>query len=312
MALAEASLPTGSPLDLPPGPPYACQSLGSWVGSGFQMPAGDDRLPGILSGAPAPTPALDNLVGATRAWQDPQQAAWLDFLDPRAPNHEAKLLERGLYLHHWEPWLPRAGRVLDLGGGTGRFTTALLDRSLDVELVDPDLRSLWRAAQHAQGRPGRLDLHWTTGDHLPPLEPVDVVLAVEVLCYVENPQAVLAQVRERLKPGGVLLASVEARWGWAAALDAPPGVLEALVTDGIVHVPGDRWVQTSDAEDLSKLFEGWDFALCLPTHYTTSGPFELAAGPLDVEGLVAWDERLRVHPRTHSWNRAWTLVARPG
>ena len=48
-----------------------------------------------------------------------------------------------------------------------RFAAALLDRGLDVEVVDPDLRSLWRALQHAVDRPGRIDLHWSTGEALP-------------------------------------------------------------------------------------------------------------------------------------------------
>jgi len=264
-----------------------------------------------VAGGPATVPAHDNLVGATAAWQQPELARWLDFLDPRAPNHRDKLLERALYLHHWDPWLPVQGRVLDLGGGTGRFMAALLDRDLDVELVDPDLRSLWRAAQHAAGRPGRLDLHWSTGTRLPDVPPFDAVLASEVLCYVDDPSAVLRAIRGALKPDGVLLASVEARWGWAAALDAPPDTLEALVGDGVVHVPGDRWVRTYTASAVRALFSDWTLECLLPTHYATSGPFELVAGELELPALLAWEERLRQHPVLGPWNRAWTVVARP-
>ncbi len=311
MALSDARLPDGTSLDLPSGPPYACRTLGSWVGSSFSMPAGDPRLPDLNAGGIAPTPAFENLVGATRAWQDPDQAAWMDFLSPSAPNHAEKMLERALYLHHWQPWLPAQGRVLDLGGGTGRFMAALLDRGLDVELVDPDLRSLWRAAQHAAGRPGRLDLHWTTGTHLPPLAPVDCVLAAEVLCYVEDPRALLESIQEVLTPDGVLLASVEARWGWASALDAPAGSLEALLTDGVVHASQDRWVRTFDRPSLEALFTDWDLALVLPTHFLTSGPFELAAGELDLSGVLNWETRLRENPVTAPWHRAWTIAARP-
>ncbi len=310
MALADATLPDGSPLPLPAGPPYACRDLGDWPGTPFAMPAGDPRLPALFAGGAAPSPGFDNLVGSTTAWQDPELAPWLDFLDPAAPNHREKMLERALYLHHWAPWLPRVGRVLDLGGGTGRFTAALLDRGLDVELVDPDLRSLWRAAMHAAGLAGRLDLHWSTGTHLPPVAPVDCVLATEVLCYVDDPTAVLGAVREVLAPGGVLLASVEARWGWAAALDAPAGSLEALLGDGVLHVPGDRWVRTYDEPALRALFSGWELELLLGTHYTTSGPFELAAGELDLAQTLAWEERLAAHPVTAPLHRAWIVAAR--
>jgi len=183
-----------------------------------------------------------NLVGLVKAWDDHPE--WLDFLDPGAPSHKQKLLERGIYEHHWGDLLPSTGRVMDLGGGCGRFAAWLLDRGLDVEVVDPDLRSLWRCLQHASGRPGRLDLHWSTGEALPEVAPLDAVIAPEVLCYCSDPDAIIKSVAQRLKPGGRLFCSVEARWGWAAALDVPAGTLASLLEDGVVHLPGDVWVHT--------------------------------------------------------------------
>ena len=124
-----------------------------------------------------------------------------------------------------------------------------------------DARSSWwtptfaasgRRFKHAGGRPGRLDVHWTTGERLPAIAPVDVVIAAEVLCYVPDPAAVVAAVRPLLKPGGMLLASVEARYGWAMGPDVAEGSLDALFGDGIVHVDQDRWVRTFDEDD----FEG--------------------------------------------------------
>lgn len=245
----------------------------------------------------------------TAAWSSHPE--WLDFLDPGAPNRADKLLERALYLHWWGPWLPRRGqRVLDLGGGVGRFTTWLMDRGCEVELVDPDLRSLWRALQHAAGRPGRLDLHWSTGERLPPLAPVDAVVAAEVLCYTEDPALVLENLRELLVPGGVLLCSVEARWGWAAALDAAAGSLEALLDDGVVHIPGDRWIRTYTEADLRELLAGWELERVVPTHYVPSGPFELAAGTLDLGRVLDLEARLRAHPITAPLSRAWLVAAR--
>ena len=293
---------------LPEGPPYACRELQAWAGGAFWMPASDPRLEALHDGGPSPSPPMDNLEGLVRAWSEHPE--WLDFLDPSAPNHEDKMLERAIYLTHWGPWLPGSGRVLDLGGGCGRFTAALLDRGLDVEVVAPDLRSLWRTLQHAAGRAGRVDLHWGTGETLPKLQPVDLVVAAEVLNYCEDPAAILANCNAVLKPGGALLLSVEARWGWAAALDAHPGTLEALFSDGIVHVPGDVWVRTYEEQDLRTLLQGFEIELLLPTHYTLSGPFEAAAGPMDLKAALTWEARLRDHPRTRPWNRAWLAVAR--
>jgi SAM-dependent methyltransferase len=310
MSLAYASVPGGVTPPLHGEAPYPGDALLDWAGAAFELPPGDPRLREIHDGGPAPSPPLDNLVGMVAAWEDHPE--WLDFLDPGAPNYEDKQLERDLYRRWWEAHVPEGCRALDLGGGVGRFSTWLMDRGCAVELVDPDLRSLWRALQHCAGRRGRLDLHWSTGEALPALPPVDVAIAAEVLCYSEDPAAALARVREALVPGGALLCSVEARWGWAAALDVAPGTLPALLSDGVVHVPGDRWIRTFTGEDFQSLLEGAGFTVerLVPTHYVPSGPFEAAAGSLDLDGIMALEARLRADPVTAPLNRAWLAVAR--
>ena len=308
MALVTAQKIGGETPTLPPGPPYVCSGLREWAGSAFWMTPTDDRLESLHHGGASDSAPMDNLQGLVAAWD--KHPEWLDFLDPAAPNHADKMLERALYLHHWDRWLPRSGRALDLGGGCGRFAAALLERGLDVEVVDPDLRSLWRALQHAVDRPGRIDLHWSTGEALPDLEPVDVVVAAEVLCYCEDPERIVQNIWRTLKPGGVLLASVEARWGWAAALDAQPGTLEALLGDGVVHRPGDMWVRTYEREAFKALLSPFEVEWLEATHYTLSGPFEAAAGPMDLSELLGAEARLRAHPATAHLNRAWMAVAR--
>lgn len=308
MALADAWIPGGDTPALPKGPPYAATELTEWAGAAFEMPPGDPILADIHAGGPAPEGPLCNLVGLVKAWDDHPE--WLDFLDPSAPSHVQKMLERGIYEHHWGELLPERGRVLDLGGGCGRFAAWLLDRGLDVEVVDPDLRSLWRCLQHAAGRPGRVDLHWSTGEHLPDLAPVDAVIMPEVLNYVSDPDRILDGVARILKPGGKLFVSVEARWGWAAALDVPPGTLQALLEDGEVHKPGDVWVHTYEGDELRELLSNhFAVEVLLPTHYIPSGPFELAAGEVDLPEVLELEAQLREHPRTAHLNRAWMAVA---
>jgi 2-polyprenyl-3-methyl-5-hydroxy-6-metoxy-1,4-benzoquinol methylase len=293
--------------ELPPGPPYLCKDLLSIAGQAFELTPSDPRLQHIHDGGTVDSPPMDNLMGMVRAWQDNPE--WLDFLDPSAPNYAEKALERDLYLHHWAPWLPQSGRVLDLGGGVGRFTTWCLDQNLAVDLVDPDLRSLWRALQHAAGRKGALDLHWSTAERLPDLGRFDAVVAAEVLCYVEDPELALQRIAASLKPGAPLLLSVEARWGWAQALDAAPGTLNALFTDGIVHVPGDRWIRTFTRTDLLDLLSGWEIAMIQPSHYACSGPFEAAAGPIKLPELLEFEAALESQPETTHLHRAWMVVA---
>lgn len=295
---------------LPAGPPYACVELEAWRALEPEFPPGDPRLAELHRGAPERCPAHANLAGAVAAWRD--APASMDFLDPASPNHECKLLERGLYLDRWLPWLPPGARVLDVGGGIGRFAAWLLDRGCDVDLVDPDLRALRRALDHAIGRPGRLDLHWSTAEALPELGLFDVVLAVEVLCYCENPALALANLRRALRPGGTLLFSVEAPYGWSMSIDVPAGTLPALLGDGVVHVPGDRFVRTFDEASIRATFAGWEILDLLPTHYLLSGPLEGCAGPVDLPGLIEAEARIRAHPVLGRLNRAWMGVARPG
>ncbi len=308
MSLANARTPDGRAPALLGGPPYACTSLAALAGADFDLPPGDPRLAALHAGGRAPSPPLDNLVGAVAGWHD--YPDHMDWLDPRSPIHRAKLLERAMYLERWERHVPRGARVLDLGGNIGRFTQWSLDRGCDVELVDPDLRALRRAVAHAAGRPGRLDVHWSTGERLPAIAPVDVVIAAEVLCYVEDPASVLASLRSVLRPGGPLLVSVEARWGWPLAYDVPARTLDAVLDDGILHVPGDRWVRTLDEQGFRALLDGWTVEECLPSHYIASGPFDDAAGELGLREVLSYEARLREHPVLRHLNRCWTAVAR--
>ncbi len=249
------------------------------------------------------------MVGAAEAWVTTPE--WMDFLRPDSPAHRHKLLERELYLRLWAPHVRPGCRVLDIGGGIGRFSMWCLDLGCDVHLVDADAISLEVARGHAQGRPGTLTTYHTTAEELPPVQ-ADVVIAAELLCYVHDAGAVLAGLRPRLVPGGALLFSVEARWGWGMALDAPAGHLGALLEDGVLHIPGDRYVRTFDEVDVRALFQGWALPTLERSHYVLSGPLQQLAGDVDADALFAWEDRLRGHSVLGQLNRAWIGVAHAG
>ncbi|GDX82543.1 hypothetical protein LBMAG42_43540 [Deltaproteobacteria bacterium] len=256
------------------------------------------------------TRASANLVGAAEAWSTSPE--WMDFLWEESPANRAKLLERELYLRVWAEHIPPGSRVLDVGGGIGRFAMWCLDRGCDVELVDLDPQSLACARRHAVGRPGRLRTHLASAELLPELEPVDVCIAAELLCYVEGPDAALAGIRRVLRPGGALCVSVEARWGWAMAEDVPVGQIEALLTDGVVDAPGDRFVTTFTDASFRALLEGagWEVLLLQRSHYVSSGPFERLAGEIDAAQLFALEDRLRSIAELTHLNRALVAVVR--
>lgn len=302
MSLKSARSADGGVIELPGDPPYAASSLVPLVGREFTLPVGD---PFVLGAGDAAHAYVD---GAKRAWDD--HPDWMDFLDRESPGHWLKELERGLYLHHWRDWLG-ARRVMDVGCGIGRFTLPMLDRGADVWAVDADLAALRTLVSHAAGRRGRLDLAWTSVHALPDVT-VDVVIACEVLCYVPEVERALSAIRDRLVPGGALLVSVEARWGWAASADAPTDGIEAALGGSVVDVPGDRWVRTYEADEFHALLSeaGFRVERLVGTHWFTDGPLErVLPAEVSVDGLLAWEDRARVHPAWGHLNRAWTAVA---
>lgn len=310
MSLRDAQPVIGDLPPLPQGPPYSCAELSNWAGISFFLPTTDDRLIDIHNGESAPTPALSNLEGMVRLWHNNPE--WMEFLDPDSPVYEDKQVERALYADFWDPWLPGNSRVLDLGGGVGRMMQWALAKSNSVELVDPDLRSLWRAVTAAGGHAGTLDVHWSTGERLDRLNlgTFDTAIACEVLNYVEDQTRVIQNIHAALKPGGVLLLSVEARWGWAMATDVAEGSIEDFFKNGIVYVPNDRYVHTHTEESLRQLLGNFMIEDLQPSHYAFSGPFEMAAGPQPVKEAIALEARLRSHPVARQLNRAWMVVAR--
>ena len=267
------------------------------------LPPGDPKLGLIHDGAAAAKPSDDNLVGAVQAWAE--HPDWMDQLNPESPVYSDKQMELQLYLDRWSAHLQGGMRVLDVGGGVGRFAQRLLAMDCEVELVDPDLRSLWCALDRLAGGPGRLDLHWSTASALGQMAPVDCALAVELLCYVANPKAVLQQIRRMLKPGGKLLLSVEATQGAALARGGGP-----VDGDGRIHIQGDRWVQTYSESTLRQLLADWEIVDLCPSHYVLSGPLEAQADGCSIDEIRALERQAQANPETASSHRAWMAVVR--
>lgn len=305
MSLARATRPDGQPLGLPGEPPFPADDLIELIGVPIDLPCEDPFVQGAGDAAHA------YLDGARQAWVDAPE--WMDFLDDDSPVSDLKRASRDLYLDVWRPHLPAEGRVLDVGCGIGRFTTWLLDQGFDVIGVDADLESLRRCLWHSAGRDGRLDLRWSSVHRLPD-GPFDVAVAAEVLCYVPDVDSALEAIAARLKPGGVLLISVEGRHGWASAPDTPTDTLEQALTDvEVLDLPGERWVRLYDEADLRGALEraGLEVLEVLPTHYTIDGPLESAVPPsASLEELLEAEAACRTHPVWKPLNRVWTAVAR--
>jgi 2-polyprenyl-6-hydroxyphenyl methylase/3-demethylubiquinone-9 3-methyltransferase len=291
------------PVRLSGEPPFPATALAPLVGKRFLLPAADPFVLGTGD------PEHGYLDGARAGWAEHPE--YMDFLAPSSPVFALKRLERDLYLHHWAPFLVGEA-FLDVGAGIGRFTLPLLARGATVHAVDVDLESLRRLVWHAAGGQGRLDVYWTSVGQLPPVV-VDVAVCAEVLCYVPDTLGALRAVAERVRPGGTVLLSVEARYGWAAAQDAPPAIEAALGGDGVIWIPGDRWVRTFEREQVEGLLAeaGLEPVSVVPSHWIPDGPLEHCGPPeVTLEQILALEERCRAHPVWGPLNRLWLAAAR--
>ncbi|MGC6491805.1 MAG: class I SAM-dependent methyltransferase [Myxococcota bacterium] len=307
MTLHDATLPGTQTLPFRRGAgPVPCTELEPLQGQAFVLPAGDAFV--TESG----TDAHVYLDGARRAWREIPDH--MDFLAEDSPIRMLKWLEYELYADRWRSHWADAARILDVGAGVGRFALPFLEEGRAVEAVDADLLSLRTLVSRAAGGPGQLDVHWTAAWALPEIEPVDLAIACEVLCYVPEVDRAMKALVDRLRPGGTLLLSVEAKWGWACAADAPDGGLEsALMGPDVLTVGRDTWVRTYDQDDVVALLSrhGLETVEVMPTHYVLDGPLEqVGEVAMGLDRLLDVERRCRAHPVWAPLNRIWTAVAK--
>ncbi len=108
--------------------------------------------------------------------------------------------------------------MLDVGCGDGLIASELARRGAHVTDLDADPTMIEAARSRAEAE--RVQLHLIEGrvETLPFDDAVfDCVLAVTVLCFVENANRVVAEMARVLKPGGGLVLGELGRWNfWAA------------------------------------------------------------------------------------------------
>lgn len=98
------------------------------------------------------------------------------------------------------------GRVLELGAGTGANFGHYPGGVQEVVAVEPDLFLHQRAVQAADGADVPIQVVSGVGEALDfPDGAFDSAVATWVLCSVARPDAVAAQLRRVLRPGGTLL-----------------------------------------------------------------------------------------------------------
>jgi SAM-dependent methyltransferase len=136
------------------------------------------------------------------------------------------------WLESLDPLLPRRGRALDAGGGSGRNALWLAARGLDVTLADVSDVALDRAREEARARGlplaiARVDLE----EEAPPPGPWDLVVC---LYFLHRP--LLAALPAILAPGGLLVVAHATRRNLERhARPGPRHVLEEGELAGLVR-----------------------------------------------------------------------------
>jgi 2-polyprenyl-3-methyl-5-hydroxy-6-metoxy-1,4-benzoquinol methylase len=112
-----------------------------------------------------------------------------------------------------------AGRVLEVGAGTGSNFPLYPDTVTEVVAVEPERRLTEIARKAAVSASVPVTVTASTIESLDASEPFDAVVCSLVLCSVDEPDSVLRQLLSLLRPGGELryLEHI-ASSGWRAKL----------------------------------------------------------------------------------------------
>jgi SAM-dependent methyltransferase len=97
-----------------------------------------------------------------------------------------------------------AGRVLEVGAGTGTNFAFYPDSVEHVVAIEPELRLVGLARAAAAGAAVPIEVTNRTVESFSADEPFDAVVCSLVLCSVAEPESVLRQLFSLLRPGGEL------------------------------------------------------------------------------------------------------------
>ena len=109
-------------------------------------------------------------------------------------------------------------RILDVGTGDGTYAIEAARRGASVVAVDPSPAMLAAAKRRASAAGVHIDLGNASVTALPfPDASFDRVMAVTVLCFVEDPVRAIAEMARVTRPGGTIVLGELNRWSlWAA------------------------------------------------------------------------------------------------
>jgi ubiquinone biosynthesis O-methyltransferase len=104
---------------------------------------------------------------------------------------------------------PQGSDVLEVGCGTGLYTSRLAEKGLKVTALDISEKMMEKAKERLKQK--KLDVQWIQADiHeiLPKLGTYDGILSMTAFEFIPNPEHVLSELFKHLNPGGCLVIGV--------------------------------------------------------------------------------------------------------
>ena len=253
-----------------------------------------------------------------------------DFVEAGDANSARKALQRDSYLNHLGPHLDRlrtGEAVLDAGCGVGRLTGSLLGRGLRVTCADASAEAL-KCAVRVGLRRG------ATGDSLDArlcdvrdLSCFDdrsfaATIALEVICYQEDPSVALDELVRVTAPGGLIALSVEGLYGSLIADEKLGPTAQRKVLDtAAIDIDDQLSVRYFTKGGLRALLEsaGLEAIDVVGTQYTADGVFDrlvteaVLASEEQLRNIIALERKAATDPVLEPLARAWLATARvPG
>lgn len=277
--------------------------------------------------ATADDPGLHNVIAYEREWN--YYPELFDFVDNDSELAQLKALERDIYFEHLNPYLeqlPTRAKVLDAGCGVGRFSVELARRGFDLTLVDSSARALKRAVAHCLDAGAQADrLSTRLGDvrrltDLPD-NSFDCTISIEVICYQTDPQQSLAELVRVTKPGGLVILSVEGKYGsliFDRKIDLDQAA-QVLDRDTLL-LEDDVFVRYFTSEKLKALIDlvGLNCDSLIGTHYLPEGVLarlveDAALGNEQIrQQVLGLEHKCALDPVLRPLARAWLAVCRKG
>jgi ubiquinone biosynthesis O-methyltransferase len=109
-------------------------------------------------------------------------------------------------------------KVLDVGCGDGQFALELAKRGAIVTGIDASAAMIDAAERRAKQHNADIAFQVAMAERLPfPSNQFNIVMAITILCFVDDASPVLPEIARVLRPGGRLVVGELGKWStWAA------------------------------------------------------------------------------------------------